>query len=121
VKTLFSTFACAVLLAGCSEDPKPTITQGVWGLIVAGCDTGGCDSNPIEGATVDAAPIMGTMGMGGSSKTDAEGMYQIELSPGQYQLTLVGMSVAETDVTIGTGLMECTWLSGPGGGNWTCR
>ena len=114
--------ALACFALGCSDESStPTITQGVWGWIVAGCDTEDCDSSRVEGATVAAAPIDATSGPGGSSITDENGMYQITLTPGKYRLSRPGVSVATTDVTIKTGLTQCTWISGPGGGNWECR
>lgn len=116
----------SVILWGCSDpEPQPTITQGVYGVLIAGCDTSGCDSERIEGQAVHLLtespdPMTGMAGTPiASNTTDDIGMYEIKIDPGDYFLYMHA-NVGWTNVTIPSGLIRCDWISGPGGGNWQC-
>ncbi len=125
--TMLSFSLAALPGCGDSTDPDssftPTISQGVWGKLVNGCDTSDCQSSPASGMNVQVLttqPMMGSTPMSIASATsNDEGYYEITVDPGDYFLYL-NANVGWTAVTIGQGLSECDWISGPGGGNWEC-
>lgn len=107
----------ALLAFGCGDgvdqhiEDEITIEQGVYGLLVSGCDTAGCHDQPAAGAKV----VVYAAGQDQRSVTsDANGVYEIDLSTGDYTLCT---SVC-TAVTVPHGLVRYDWTSGPGGGSW---
>ena len=111
----------ALLVAGCGLDRniegKVTISQGVYGQLVEGCDTSGCQDQPASGehVVVYAASESTTFA---SADSDDDGVYQIELPGGDYTLctySCTPISVPESS------LVRYDWTSGPGGGHWDRR
>lgn len=105
--------------SGCGHaDAEPTITQGVYGTLVLGCDAPGCSSSRIAGARVSALPA--AVGLTERSAiSDDDGFYEIALDPGEYVLLLDELG-AEQPLALGAGVTRCDWVSGPGGGDWSC-
>jgi hypothetical protein len=108
-----------VLVAGCGIDRNiedtVTIHQGVYGLLVSGCDTSGCIDQPASNEHV----IIYAPGQSNRSyadtKSDGEGVFQIELPAGDYTLctySCTPVTVAPLD------RVRFDWTSGPGGGHW---
>lgn len=105
-----------VVGAGCTGvdrdiEDQITIEQGVYGLLIAGCDTGGCQDQPAAHAEVvvhipgeDDREVM----------SDGDGVYQIDLPAGDYTLCTSSC----TPVTVPAGTVRYDWTSGPGGGHW---
>ena len=91
-----------------------TIQQGVYGLLISGCDTTGCKDQPASGERVVVyAP--GETGAFARATSDQEGIYQIDLAAGDYTLctySCTAVTVPESDV------IRADWTSGPGGGAW---
>jgi hypothetical protein len=92
-----------------------TIQQGVYGLLVAGCDTSGCQDQPAAGEPVVVyAP--GANGPYSKVTSNDNGVYQINLVAGDYMLCTYSC----TTVTVPeNGRVRYDWTSGPGGGHWT--
>jgi hypothetical protein len=91
-----------------------TIEQGVYGLLVSGCDTSGCHDQPANGEQVMVfAPgedhAVATVNAG------TDGVYQIVLEDGDY--TVCTYSCVSISVPAAT-LVRADWTSGPGGGQW---
>ena len=109
----------ALLLGGCGLDRniegKVTIGQGVYGLLVQGCDSAGCQDQPAGGehVTVYAASASSAFA---STDSDSDGVYQIELPGGDY--TLCTYSCVQISVP-GAATVRYDWTSGPGGGHWS--
>jgi hypothetical protein len=105
-------------LSGCGLDRnienKVTIQQGVYGLLVQGCDTSGCQDQPAseEHVTVYAASESAAFA---SANSDGDGVYQIELPGGDY--TICTYSCTQISVP-DQALVRYDWTSGPGGGHW---
>lgn len=107
---------CALLLgAGCGVDrdieDQITIDQGVYGLLIKGCDQSGCNDQPAanEEVTVyipgqDDERVM----------SDGDGVYQVDLPAGDYTLCTSSC----TPITVPYGRIRYDWTSGPGGGHW---
>ncbi len=107
--------------AGCGVDlnieSKVTIQQGVYGLLIAGCDTTGCQDQVAsnEHVVVYAA---GQSGSYATADSDRDGVYQIDLPAGDYTLctsSCTAISVPAND------RVRYDWTSGPGGGHWDRR
>lgn len=107
----------ALLAVGCGGgvdqhiEDQITIEQGVYGLLISGCDTSGCLDQPAANEEVIVyAP--------GSSETtvmsDTDGVYEIDLPAGDYTLCTYSC----TPVTVPQGKVRYDWISGPGGGHW---
>lgn len=111
-------FAALALTAfGCSDgideniEDQITIQQGVYGLLISGCDTSGCADQPAIGEQV----LVYAAGQDAQSVTsDGNGVYEIHLSAGDYTLCT---SVC-TAITVPAGTVRYDWTSGPGGGHW---
>jgi len=112
-----STLAVAVVAAGgCGGldrhiEDQITIEQGIYGLLISGCDTDGCRDKPAANADVvvyvaDSDDILAT--------SDDDGVYEIALPPGDYELCTSSC----TPVTVPAGTIRYDWTSGPGGGHW---
>lgn len=91
-----------------------TIDQGVYGLLISGCDTSGCNDQPAAGEQVmvfaPGAYRTHSMVLAGN-----DGVYEIDLEPGDYTLctqscTSISVAAAAT--------VRADWVSGPGGGHW---
>ena len=92
-----------------------TIEQGVYGLLVSGCDTAGCEDQPAAGAEV-VVFAAGANGVVTSSTSDGNGVYQINLVAGDYTLCTYNC----TTVTVPSrDKVRYDWTSGPGGGHWS--
>lgn len=111
---------CALLsVAGCGGvdrniEDQITIDQGVYGLLIAGCDTSGCNDQPAANADV-AVYVPGGEELIVTS--DGDGVYEIDLPAGDY--TLCTYSCTAVSVPFGT--VRYDWTSGPGGGQWEPR
>ena len=91
-----------------------TIEQGVYGLLIAGCDTSGCQDQPAAGELV-AVFAAGSDGAFSKVKADGDGVYQIDLPGGDYTLCTYSC----VDVTVPAhSKIRYDWTSGPGGGRW---
>jgi hypothetical protein len=107
----------ALVVCGCGLDRniegKVTISQGVYGQLVDGCDTTGCQDQPASGeqVTVYAASASSRYA---SATADGDGFYEIELEAGDYTLCTYSC----TEVSVPDGLVRYDWTSGPGGGHW---
>ena len=95
-------------------EDRVTIEQGVYGLLISGCDTSGCQDQPAAGelVTVFAA---GADGVLSRVTSDDDGIYQINLVAGDY--TLCTYSCVSVTVPA-HGKIRYDWTSGPGGGRW---
>jgi hypothetical protein len=106
--------ACGTSVDTHIED-QITIEQGVYGLLISGCDTSGCKDQPAAGAHVIVyAP--GANGPFSQSTSDGHGIYQINLTAGDY---LVCTDSCTTITVPANETVRCDWTSGPGGGSWT--
>ena len=111
----------ALLAVGCGAsvdrdiEDEITIDQGVYGLLISGCDTQGCRDQPASGERVIVyAP--GQKGEHAHVTSNEDGIYQIDLGAGDYSLctySCTSVTVRESDI------IRADWTSGPGGGNWT--
>jgi hypothetical protein len=108
---------CALLLVGCGDgldeniEDDITIDQGVYGLLISGCDTSGCHEQPAAGAEV----IVYAAGQDQrTAKSDSKGIYEIDLPAGDYSLC----TTICTEVNVPAGTVRYDWTSGPGGGTW---
>jgi len=109
---------CALLAAGCGMDrdieSKITIDQGVYGLLVHGCNSAGCQDQVDRGEHVVVyAP--GQSGAYAQTTSDGDGIFQINLPTGDY--TLCTSSCTPIAIT-GHATVRYDWTSGPGGGQW---
>ncbi len=108
----------ALLAVGCGDaideniEDQITIEQGVYGLLISGCDTSGCHDQPAAGEEV----IVYAAGQDEQSVTaDGNGVYEIRLPAGDYTLC----TTVCTAVTVPSGnTVRYDWKSGPGGGEW---
>src|SRR5436190_23456336 len=111
---------CAILVAACGDgldrdiEDQITIEQGVYGLLISGCDTTGCMNQPAVGEEV-LVYAAGDNGARSSVMSDGHGVYQINLPAGDY--TLCTYSCTPITVPV-QGTVRYYWTSGPGGGEW---
>jgi len=108
--------ACGDSLDTSIED-QITIEQGVYGLLISGCDTSGCQDQPAarENVIVYAAGSTGPFSQGTS---DDHGVYQINLVAGDYTLCTYSC----TTITVpANDRVRYDWTSGPGGGQWSAN
>lgn len=74
------------LAAGCSGIPdvegRMTITQGVYGQSLGGCDTPGCSTRVYAGLELTLSADAGGTTVIGTSTSDATGLYEIAAPPG---------------------------------------
>lgn len=109
----------ALLSVGCGGvdreiEDQITIDQGVYGLLISGCDTSGCQDQPAAGehVVVFAAGQDGAYAM---ATSDENGVYQIDLEAGDYTLCTYNC----TPITVPPyDTVRYDWTSGPGGGKW---
>ena len=98
-----------------SIEDQITIEQGVYGLLISGCDTSGCKDQPAanEHVVVYAA---GSTGIFAQVLSDKHGVYQMNLVGGDYTLCTSSC----TTVTVpANNKVRYDWTSGPGGGYWS--
>lgn len=106
----------ALVVAGCGGvdrniEDQITIDQGVYGLLIAGCDTSGCHDQP----AANEAVVVYVPGSDDETVTsDDDGVYEFHLPAGDYTLCTSSC----THVTVPSGLIRYDWTSGPGGGRW---
>jgi hypothetical protein len=106
----------ALVVAGCGGvdrdiEDQITIEQGVYGLLIAGCDTAGCNDQPAAHEEV----VVYVPGYEDQSVTsDGDGVYEVVLPAGDYTICTSSC----TAVTVPTGIIRYDWTSGPGGGHW---
>lgn len=108
----------ALLAVGCGDsidehiEDQITIEQGVYGLLISGCDTSGCQDQPAAGEDV----VVFAPGREEESVTsDGDGVYEIRLPAGDYTLCTYSC----TPLTVpNNGTIRYDWTSGPGGGQW---
>lgn len=95
-------------------EDQVTIEQGVYGLLVSGCDTTGCNDQPAAGqqVMVFAPGVDRALTL---TYSDDEGVYQIDLEDGDY--TLCTYSCVPISIPAATKI-RADWTSGPGGGVW---
>jgi hypothetical protein len=107
-----------VVVCGCGLDRniegKVTIQQGVYGQLIQGCDTSGCQDQPDSGEHVVVYAASQSSAFA-SADSDGDGVYQIELAAGDY--TLCTYSCTPISVP-GQSTVRYDWTSGPGGGHW---
>lgn len=108
----------ALVVCGCgldrNIDGKVTIDQGVYGQLITGCDTSGCQDQPAAGehVVVYAASQSSTYA---SADADTDGFYEIALPAGDYTLCTYSC----TEITVpDRSTVRYDWTSGPGGGRW---
>jgi len=94
-----------------------TIEQGVYGLLISGCDTSGCVDQPAAGEHV-IVYAAGANGPYAQVVSNNGGVYQMNLAPGDY--TLCTYSCTAITVKSKT-KVRYDWTSGPGGGQWNDR
>lgn len=127
----------ALGMAACATQHLPdiegqeTISQGVYGQLVNGCDTPDCSASVAAGTPVfvfDERPDANTQAFSAMASSNGEGLYQVSLAAGTYSLCrgyfndqpsvmkyFFGPCV---EVTVGTKVRR-DWASGPGGGHWS--
>jgi hypothetical protein len=106
------------LVSACGLDRnienKVTIDQGVYGLLIEGCDTSGCQDQPAAGTEV-LVYAAGQNGAAATTTSDTDGVYQIPLPPGDYMLCTYNC----TTITVpDAARVRYDWTSGQGGGDW---
>jgi len=107
--------------AGSDHDigDQVTIDQGVFGLLLKGCDTAGCRVQVGSGVgiTLELPPPAGSVHGESldSTTSNSHGVYQFDLPAGHYQLCTT--SCTPIDVPDG-GTARYDWVSGSDGGAW---
>lgn len=97
-------------------EDQVTIEQGVYGLLISGCDTAGCQDQPAAGEQVVVYTAGTKSGPFTQVASDDDGVYQINLVAGDYTLCTYSC----TTVTVPAhGKIRYDWVSGPGGGHWS--
>ena len=95
-------------------EDQVTIEQGVYGLLIAGCDTSGCQDQPAAGEEV-VVFAAGAKNAFTQATSDSNGVYQINLVAGDYTLCTYNC----TTITVPANTkIRYDWTSGPGGGHW---
>jgi hypothetical protein len=92
-----------------------TIKQGVYGLLISGCDTAGCQDQPAAGEYV----VVYAAGANGALlrvTSDNDGVYEMSLDAGDYTLCT---SSCTTVTVLANEKIRYDWVSGPGGGHWS--
>lgn len=118
--------ALLLLLTGCgiNDDVSAqlTIVNGVYGQLLAGCDTPTCGGGYSSGVSVSLASSLpdGGVAAAGSTTTDGQGFYQLAADAGAYRLCAYAGGVC-TEVVLPEGRLRVDHTSGPGGGIWRVR
>jgi hypothetical protein len=92
-----------------------TIEQGLYGLLISGCDTAGCVDQPAAHELV-VVYSAGANGPFAQVKSSTDGVYQMNLAAGDY--VLCTYSCTEATVRANEKI-RYDWVSGPGGGQWS--
>jgi hypothetical protein len=93
-----------------------TIEQGVYGLLISGCEMDGCQDQPAahELVVVYSASANGPFAQ---VKSSTAGVYQMNLLGGDYTLCT---TYSCTEITVpANDKIRVDWTSGPGGGIWS--
>lgn len=122
---LFLAGALAVT-AGCNAPRQPTITQGVFGELISGCDTLGCTDRPIGATTVELYTSDPRPTDGGAAPTavlstvsESDGFYELSADAGSYFIS-IGPNVSYGKIDVSSGQkVQWNFTAGPGGGRWT--
>lgn len=114
-------------------DKLATIKQGVYGQLLAGCDTAGCtpkylpsrsvglfDQAPVRDGGVYPAPLV-------QLSSGERGFYEISVDAGTFYLAIGepdrangGTSwFSSSSIRVPVGVARIDWESGPGGGTFT--
>jgi hypothetical protein len=122
-----------LVLTGCGSgidtrvEDRVTISRGLYGQLIGGCDTPNCQERYLVGGEVAVYPVGQAHDETAPSATavsDEHGFYQIALDPGAWAACTrygtgdqarVGVC---TEVQIGDGLVRKNHATGPGGGLW---
>ena len=116
---MYRLLVVVVLVGGCGLDrnieDKITIRQGVYGMLITGCDTSNCRDQPAIGERVVVYAPGQSNGTFAEATSDNEGVFQINLTAGDYTLCTSSC----TPVTVPDhATVRFDWTSGPGGGHW---
>jgi len=114
----FAALALA-FVGGCGVpdiEGQMTISQGVYGQTLGGCDTPGCSTRVYSGLEVTLFSDAAMTSVVGTSTSSGSGFYEIAAPAGHYWLK--GRSVAGREIDIPSGLVRWDFESGPGGGIW---
>jgi hypothetical protein len=110
-------FAIGLLLAACGDPVDPeaavSITQGVYGLTIMGCDTSDCEDSRADDVDVYVRVPGGAMVE--QTKSDGDGFYQLAIDPGTYELCTYSCTMVTLPPDV---RLRRDWISGPGGGIW---
>ena len=107
----------ALLAVGCGGafdeniEDQITIEQGVYGLLISGCEASGCQDQP---AANEEVVVFAAGRDEETTISDADGVYEIDLRAGDYTLCTSSC----TPLTVPYGTIRYDWTSGPGGGQW---
>jgi hypothetical protein len=119
---MFRYFLMVALVGACGGsvdteiEDEITIEQGVYGLLISGCDTSGCQDQPAAGEHVVVYAASTKNGPFTQVTSNSKGVYQINLVAGDYTLCTYSC----TTVTVpANSKIRYDWVSGPGGGNWS--
>lgn len=111
----------AVAIGACAGidhdiEHRITIEQGVYGLLISGCETSGCQDRPAAGEQVLVYAAGTRSGPFTQATSNSDGIYQINLVAGDYTLCTYSC----TQITVPPhGKVRYDWVSGPGGGHWS--
>jgi len=123
--------------AACSNDSLDhnveryrTIEHGVYGQLIRGCDTFGCDDSYGNGIQAAAFPVATTnfaVQPIDSFTANEQGFYQLALESGTYLIAVDATTsddgftsgAQSTEVTLAGEIIRRDWTSGPGGGHWS--
>jgi hypothetical protein len=113
-------FPMVLVLGACGGldhdiEDQITIEQGVYGLLISGCDTSGCQDQPAAGETVTVYAAGDSSGPFTKVKSNEGGIYQINLVAGDYTLCTHSCVTASVPAQR---KVRYDWTSGPGGGRW---
>ncbi len=118
----------SLLLVGCASDDldrsvTPSISTGMFGQLTSLSDLAGRPARPFEGLTVTA--YLGDQ-IFAMSTSDADGVYELRLDPGSYNVRIDGCVVDNSDaarscvlaVIIPAAPLRQDWQTSIGGGFW---
>lgn len=128
-----------LLLVSCggldkNVESQVTITQGVYGQLLAGCDTPGCSTSYLPSRDVglfDVQVVRNDAGVFPAPLVHVtsrdRGFYEIGVDAGSFFLAIGQPDTARggtswftsTSVRVPVGVGRVDWVSGPGGGNFT--
>jgi hypothetical protein len=125
----------SLVALGCGSSAVPdiedrvTITQGIYGQLIGGCDTTGCVERPLDYGDVAAfaepvpsGPV--TLTAVAQTTVDDAGFFELTLPPGTHYLAWItdgAVHTSTTRIVVPTGRARWDFTSGPGGGIWQER